>query len=555
MSRRDVVQTSEVEDQLAELHRKYRIMEGNRKSYSEDSQNHIRRQRQAIEKLKEDNASLKTELAMELKDAALAPPPNVQAEITKLQDTADLYTRKIEIERRRVEDLDHHLQLSDLKILEQRRAMGGIHAAKENSHQVTKQVKVLENKLDKALVQFNEALSSNKSLREEIDNLRRERVAFDNVYRKMERELHEKKKEMANIIEISNIAYEARDQAQNEIAALRAQADKESASFEAEWRELGKILESDRKVKEMNMRNKLKMAELGGTGQYGEMSMEDEAKLRKKVIKGNWHLAKDKTQTAMAAERVESYEEAFNKIKQATGITDIDDLVTTFIAAEDQNFSLFNFVNELNQEQEKLEEQMTELGGEIEKFRGAGAADDGVRKKILKDLEGRLERTDAKTDQFELRFLAAMRTVNALKAGITSIYNKIGCNNAASRELLGDQGVNESNMLSYLGVIEQRANEVLQAYAAQQMASAAANSDAGVDGIKAILGATGPMTPANAGGVNIDPPSTADEYASDEESEEEIDDRPLTRDELQAKTLRALNKRESKGGGARRKRR
>ena len=165
----------------------------------------------------------------------------------------------------------------------------------------------------------------------------------------------------------------------------------------------------------MNMRNKLKMAESGGTGQYGEMSMEDEAKLRKKVIKGNWHLAKDKTQTAMAAERVESYEEAFNKIKQATGITDIDDLVTTFIAAEDQNFSLFNFVNELNQEQEKLEEQMTELGGEIEKFRGAGAADDGVRKKILKDLEGRLERTDAKTDQFELRFLAAMRTVNALK--------------------------------------------------------------------------------------------------------------------------------------------
>jgi hypothetical protein len=35
------------------------------------------------------------------------------------------------------------------------------------------------------------------------------RVAFDNVYKKMERELHEKKKEMANIIEISNIAYEA----------------------------------------------------------------------------------------------------------------------------------------------------------------------------------------------------------------------------------------------------------------------------------------------------------------------------------------------------------
>ena len=38
-----------------------------------------------------------------MKDAALAPQPTVQAEITKLQDTADLFTRKIEIERRRVE--------------------------------------------------------------------------------------------------------------------------------------------------------------------------------------------------------------------------------------------------------------------------------------------------------------------------------------------------------------------------------------------------------------------------------------------------------------------
>jgi len=72
------------------------------------------------------------------------------------------------------------------------------------------------------------------------------------------------------------------------------------------------------------------------------------------VIKGTWNLAKDKTSTHLAEQRVESYEEAFQKIQQATGITDIDELVTTFIAAEDQNFSLFNFVNELNQEQAGL---------------------------------------------------------------------------------------------------------------------------------------------------------------------------------------------------------
>lgn len=35
--------------------------------------------------------------------------------------------------------------------------------------------------------------------------------------------------------------------------------------------------------------------------------------------------------------------------------------VTTFINAEDQNFALFNYVNELNSECEKLEEQITDI--------------------------------------------------------------------------------------------------------------------------------------------------------------------------------------------------
>jgi hypothetical protein len=44
--------------------------------------------------------------------------------------------------------------------------------------------------------------------------------------------------------------------------------------------------------------------------------------------------------------------------------------VTTFIEAEDKNFSLFNYVNELNNEVEKLEEQIANTRKEIEKHRG-----------------------------------------------------------------------------------------------------------------------------------------------------------------------------------------
>ena len=46
-------------------------------------------------------------------------------------------------------------------------------------------LKYLRNRLDQALVKFNQSLAQNKKLREDIDDLRRERVVFDSIYRKL----------------------------------------------------------------------------------------------------------------------------------------------------------------------------------------------------------------------------------------------------------------------------------------------------------------------------------------------------------------------------------
>merc|ERR1712072_940549 len=112
---------------------------------------------------------------------------------------------------------------------------------------------------------FNEAIEANRALREQIDTLRRERVVFDDIYKKLENELHSKKKEMANIIEQANAAYEARDSAQAQMAALKQQADKEHAEFEKEWTELGRLIENDKKTKEfMRQRHRQQDAEQRG---------------------------------------------------------------------------------------------------------------------------------------------------------------------------------------------------------------------------------------------------------------------------------------------------
>jgi hypothetical protein len=65
---------------------------------------------------------------------------------------------------------------------------------------------------------------------------------------------------------------------------------------------------------------------------------------------------------------VKVIEDAFDQIKTATGISNIEEIVTTFIKAEEQNYSLYNYVNMLNTETDQLEESNKEIKDQIQKI-------------------------------------------------------------------------------------------------------------------------------------------------------------------------------------------
>lgn len=235
---------------------------------------------------------------------------------------------------------------------------------------------------------------------------------MDGIYRKLEKELADKKNKMAAIIDISNASYEARDKAQAEMVALKQQADKEQEKLLMEWNQLGQLIEKDRKLKDF-MKNK--EHESSSTG--ADPALEEELTLKKKVTKGAWGIAKDRADIHLSMEKVQSYEEAFAKIQKATNITDIDELVQTFINAEDHNFSLFNYVNDLSHEMEKLETKISKTQAELEKYGGKGGTKDGNRKKILADLEEKHAANEAQAAMYEDRSKEAARTIDSLKSG------------------------------------------------------------------------------------------------------------------------------------------
>ncbi len=513
------------QNELMQLQREYRHMEINRRAYAEESQALLRKQQATINKLRKDNDVMKSEIALMMR-ASNRPLSSLQEEaISRLQDQGEKYTEAIEQEKRNIQVMEEQINIMKQKVLSQRRSMGGVNASKENQFMIEKQIRILENRLEKASIKFNEAISENKLLRDKIDDLRRERVVFENVYRKMERELQEKKKLMAEIIELSNQSYEQRDSYQMEIAAIEQANRKEQDDFEEQMLELGRLLES-----ELALPSQTRKTAMSKSG-----TIENTKSL---TMTGTF------SQDNQSLERVQNFEEAFNKIKGATGITDIDELVQTFIKNEDHNFSLFGYVNEQNNEIEKCEEQIQSLREEERKHAQENGDDANQHKQILRELESKLQSTESMAEKYEIRCQDMHRTMESLKRGIQSIIDKIELD---EDEAFTDINVSESNIVHYLGVIEQRTNVLLEQYAEAKLyllnATAASAGDGSPSKASVSVLGTGPKVPMGHDLLQVNPPKFDDYHSDDEDEDEDDETRPFTREELKARTLNRLQRR------------
>lgn len=88
--------------------------------------------------------------------------------------------------------------------------------------------------------------------------------------------------------------------------------------------------------------------------------------------------------------QIQTFEEAIDKIKEATGETDIETIVDNFIKKEDENFALYNYVNELNDEVEHLQREIDEMNKEIKRIEADGIKQEDERMKVLQELEVRV---------------------------------------------------------------------------------------------------------------------------------------------------------------------
>jgi hypothetical protein len=134
-----------------------------------------------------------------------------------------------------------------------------------------------------------------------------------------------------------------------------------------------------------------------------------------------------------------------------------------------------------------------------------------------------LERTEVRVKEYEKKHNDTNSTVDSLKAGILSLYQRLGCPNP---ERLNE--LTEDNMMQFLGTIERRTNEILQMYSVCEAATTSPVSGFLGTGISAQLSVNKK--------IELQPPSVPDrEPAEDDESA-----MPMNKDELRVRALKRL---------------
>jgi len=437
----------------------------------------IRLQRQQIEKLKKDNDRLKEDLALETRQAKQANDMTASTQIVKLKDQADNYRRKNDQERKKIREIDREILKLSTSIQQKKREISNANndkKRKSTSQSIELENRRLENKLDNAHVKYNQAKDGNKLLKSQISNLRYERKNSREQFKRLDRELKEKQAIMAKVIKEGNIAAGARDDAQRQMAALKIQADKEQKQYTDEWRSLNGMITRDRNLKQDFSKS--------SALDFDQDPAAQERNLKSKLSKGNQGILEDEKAIQHSKQSVQEYERSFAKIIQATQIADINKLVEAFTTAEDANFSLFNYVNNLSSQIEKYQESIDEINKEIQQYQTKEAdVTEDKRKALIKDLTTQQKNTEQKHANTSDNYGTAMESVTALKKGILNIFNKLGCEDSAG--MLGYNGVTESNMLQYLSKVEEKTVELLEIYAekhaseSKQAAAASKKSD------------------------------------------------------------------------------
>ncbi|CAM4730506.1 unnamed protein product [Leuciscus chuanchicus] len=314
--------------------------------------------------------------------------------------------------------------------------------------QTQKAAHTLRNKLHWALIRCSERLTKNSQLKEEVETLHMERAQFQKLHRRREKVLQDVCKEIGEVIDMAATAFNDREEAQTEVAKMK----KDFAEYAAEMKELKNAISHEHRL------DKFEIAK-----DKARTAMDEKRRRQCEMEEQRRADAEDEARRADAEDKTfDPLEEVFLQIQRLTGEDHLEMLATHFIQVEDKNFSLCNFVMNQNMEVEMAREQIQEIREEIKQIHMDRVQKEEKIQVELKGLTGLQQECDTQAQDYEAQADDISKTLHLIKTGTDSVFKKIDCDSTQVLDVLGSSsGIEDSNIMKYLSLVEQRTSELL----------------------------------------------------------------------------------------------
>jgi coiled-coil domain-containing protein 151 len=284
-------------------------------------------------------------------------------------------------------------------------------------NQYTRKIRALENKLDKAMIKYNEAQSIRKTYEQIVKRLKEERIGFDNQLQAIERTLGTKQRDYEELMLLAGDANHAREVALNELDRVRAGYQEERKLREKELRESHQMVQVRRQMLErMKQREQMRNQLTGQSGFGGDAT----AQQAMQNATANM-IAKERIETR---NKIDIFENAFRKIKEATGVSDVNEVIQKIVSQEGTTENLISLTRENASKIETLNEQKRRLKARVEEIKYSGVGG-GHRRKMVDDHEDQLANSAARLERSRLKYERLSKGLIAMKAGVGHLQEKV----------------------------------------------------------------------------------------------------------------------------------
>ncbi|XP_078387357.1 coiled-coil domain-containing protein 151 [Cetorhinus maximus] len=407
-----------VQEKIWDLQKKIQLLEGDRKAYYESSQWKIKKNKETIQYLRQDNKRLHKMLAGALmsdeklvKDSFQDSREKVALRNKSGKDVIMVMDQKVCDKIKRLNALRHVTELKkknqmDLEVqysknLQEAKTLQEI---MENMSEDAQTLRLLENRLEKTQLKCSEAMHVMKVYQKLKAHLQEESVTFQKQLDVLEAEVVQQEQELKELQAMNTDAQLSRDTAKTELQQYEEVVHKERRERERILTEYKKLAEEKRTQAERAERRAMRAA-----------AHSDEL-----------HFERPATQETGAEEKaITTFEESFLWIKTVTGVTDVQDVVKRFVMQGETLKHLEELELENEKQMVQLREEKERLQAEYDHLKYSGETKLSSEQKLLMKLQTHLNNEQNRRDKIMEHLEYISHITMSIKAGVEHINEKL----------------------------------------------------------------------------------------------------------------------------------